>query len=43
LVDDPGSAVLTLTSFSMVQRSRALGREPSPLVALWKDPVRGDP
>jgi hypothetical protein len=41
LADDPGSAVLTLTSFGMVQRSRPHGRNASPVVALWKDPVGG--
>ena len=41
LADDPGSAVLTLTCFGMVQRSRPLGREASPVIALWKDPARG--
>jgi hypothetical protein len=41
LADDPGSAVLTLTSFGMVQRSRPLRREVSPIVAMWKDPARG--
>jgi hypothetical protein len=41
LADDPGSAVLTLTSFGMVQRSRPHGRDASPIVALWKDPNRG--
>jgi hypothetical protein len=41
LADDPGSAVLTLTSFGMVQRSRPHGRDASPVVALLKDPVRG--
>ena len=41
LADDPGSAVLTLTSFGMVQRSRPHGRDPARVVALWKDPVRG--
>ena len=41
LADDPGSAVLTLTSFGMVQRCRSRGRDSSPVVALWKDPVRG--
>ena len=41
LADDPGSAVLTLTSFGMVQRSRPHGRDPSPVIALWKDPARG--
>jgi hypothetical protein len=41
LADDPGSAVMTLTSYGMVQRSRPRGREASPVVALWKDPSRG--
>jgi len=41
LADDPGSAVLTLTSFGMVQRCRPQGRNPSPVIALWKDPVQG--
>jgi hypothetical protein len=41
LADDPGSAVLTLTSFGMVRRCRPHGRESSPVVALRKDPVRG--
>ncbi|MBV9094682.1 MAG: hypothetical protein JO132_12540 [Streptosporangiaceae bacterium] len=38
LADDPGSAVLTLTSFGMAQRSRPPGHHPSPVVALWKGP-----
>jgi hypothetical protein len=41
LADDPGSAVLTLTSFGLVQRSRPHGREASRVIALWKDPRRG--
>jgi hypothetical protein len=41
LADDPGSAVLTLTSFGMVQRSRPGRLDPSTVVALWKDPERG--
>ena len=41
LADDPGSAVLTLTSYGMAQRSRPHGCDSSPVVALWKDPVRG--
>ena len=41
LADDPGSAVLTLTSFGMVERSRPHGRAISPVVAMWKDPTRG--
>ena len=38
LADDPGSAVLTLTSFGMAQRSRPPGFSRSPVVALWKGP-----
>jgi hypothetical protein len=41
LADDPGSAVLTLTSYGMVERSRPPGREPSRVIALEKDPTRG--
>jgi hypothetical protein len=41
LADDPGSAVLTLTSSGMAHRSRPHGRQPSPVVALWKDSVWG--
>jgi hypothetical protein len=41
LADDPGSVVLTLTSFGMVQRSRPPGRETSPIVALLKDAEHG--
>jgi hypothetical protein len=41
LADDPGSAVLTLTSFGMVQRSRPPRRDAATIVALWKDPERG--
>ena len=38
LAGDPGSAVLTLTSFGMAQRSRPSGFGRSPVVALWKGP-----
>jgi hypothetical protein len=38
LADDPGSAVLTLTSFGMAQRSQLPGLDSSPVVALWKSP-----
>ena len=38
LADDPGSAVLTLTSFGMARRSALPGQTPSPVVALWKSP-----
>jgi hypothetical protein len=41
LADDPGSAVSTLTSFGMTERSRPHGREASRVIALWKDPARG--
>jgi hypothetical protein len=41
LADDPGSAVLTLTSYGMAQRSRPNGHDRSSIIALWKDPVRG--
>ena len=41
LADDPGSAVLTLTSYGMVQRSRPPGRNSSGVVALWKNPGQG--
>jgi hypothetical protein len=41
LADDPGSTVLTLTSYGMTQRSRPHGRDALPVVALWKDPGRG--
>jgi hypothetical protein len=38
LADDPGSVVLTLTSFGMAQRCLPPGQDPSPVVALWKSP-----
>jgi hypothetical protein len=41
LADDPGSAVLTLTSHGMARRSRPHGHESSPVVALWKDAGQG--
>jgi hypothetical protein len=41
LADDPGSTVLTLTSYGMAQRSRPRGHDASPVIALWKDPGRG--
>lgn len=41
LADDPGSAVLTLSAYGLVQRSRPRGRPPAPVVALWKDATRG--
>jgi hypothetical protein len=39
--DDPGSVVLTLTSFGMAQRSQPPGRAASPIVALLKDADQG--
>jgi hypothetical protein len=41
LADDPGSSVLTLSSFGMVERSRPEGRDASRVIALWKDPTTG--
>jgi hypothetical protein len=41
LADDPGSAVLTLTSYGMVANAWRDGRPPSSVVALWKDNARG--
>jgi hypothetical protein len=41
LADDPGAAVLTLTSYGMARRSRPRGRDPSAVVALWKEPDGG--
>lgn len=35
IADDPGSAVLTLTSFGMAVRSRPPGKRPSRVVAHW--------
>jgi hypothetical protein len=41
LADDPGSAVLTLTSYGMVANAWRDGRPTSSVVALWKDNARG--
>jgi hypothetical protein len=41
LADDPGSTVLTLTSYGMALRSRPNGHTAAPIIALWKDPRRG--
>jgi hypothetical protein len=41
LSDDPGSAVLTLTSLGMVARSRPPGLPPSRTIAMWSDPWTG--
>jgi hypothetical protein len=40
LADNPGSAVLTLTSYGMVANARPAGQAPSSVVALWKDNAR---
>jgi hypothetical protein len=41
LADDPGSAVLTVAPLGMVERSRPPGRDPSRVIALWKDSSTG--
>jgi hypothetical protein len=41
LADEPGSAVLTLSSLGMVTRCRPAGKERSRVVALWSDPASG--
>ena len=41
LADDPGCAVLTLTSFGMVERSRPHRRDVSPIIALIRDSASG--
>lgn len=41
LTAEPGSAVLTLSSFGMVKRSRPPGHRRSRVVALWSDPDSG--
>lgn len=41
LADEPGSAVLTLSSYGMVARSRPPGRARSRVVAMWTDPTTG--
>ncbi len=42
LADEPGSAVLTLTAYGMVRRSRPAGMPLSRVIALWSDPVSGN-
>jgi hypothetical protein len=37
LADDPGAAVLTLTSYGMARRSRPGRHDPSAVIALWKE------
>jgi hypothetical protein len=41
LADDPGSAVLSLSSYGMVRRSDRGDQPPSSVVALWKDRAHG--
>ncbi|WKZ83256.1 MAG: hypothetical protein QY307_03180 [Acidimicrobiia bacterium] len=41
ITDETGSAVLTLSSFGMVRRSRPQGTRASRVVALWNDPSSG--
>ena len=41
LADEPGSAVLTLTSFGMATRSTSAGSTLSRSVAMWSDPTSG--
>ena len=41
LTDDPGAAVLTLTSYGMAARSRPAGRPLSRVVAHWNSPTDG--
>lgn len=43
LAEDPGASVLSLTSAGMVRLSRVPGRDPSRVVALWKDGDGGMP
>lgn len=41
LADEPGAAVLTLTSLGMAFRSRPPGKKASRAIALWRDPTTG--
>lgn len=41
LADDPGCAVLTLTSLGMAERCQPPGFQISRVISLWKDPYRG--
>lgn len=41
LADEPGSAVLSLSAFGMVTRSRPPGKPPSRVIAMWSDPITG--
>jgi hypothetical protein len=42
LAEDPGCAVLTLSSLGMVRRSRPPGCAPSRAVAMWSEPTSGN-
>lgn len=39
LADDPGSAVLTLTSMGLINRSNMPSRQGSRYIAIWKEPL----
>jgi hypothetical protein len=41
LADDPGSSVLTLTSFGLIHRSNVCGDRKSRQIALWREPQSG--
>jgi hypothetical protein len=41
MADDPGSAVLTLTCWGLVERCRPDGHDAARVVGLWKDASRG--
>lgn len=41
LADDPGSSVLTLTSFGLIHRSNVCGDRESRQIALWREPQSG--
>lgn len=43
LADDPGSAVLVLTSYGMVRRSVDPGEHEPNIIGLWKDPMANQP
>src|SRR5262252_9054543 len=41
MADDPGSAVLTLTRWGLVERCRPHGHDAARVVGLWKDANQG--
>jgi hypothetical protein len=41
MADDPGSGVLTLTCWGLVDRCRPHGRDAARVIGLWKDPTQG--